>query len=122
MDIDRERRMMRLFEEALDWPEAAREERLRYVLAKEPDVLAAVLAMLRADRSSALIPTQPPEPATREDELPPPARIGNYRIIDEIGRGGMGLVYRAARDDGLFDQHVAIKIIRRSVFSTSTQK
>jgi len=48
-------------------------------------------------------------------------RIGNYRIIEEIGRGGMGLVYRAARDDGLFDQQVAIKVIRRNVLSPAMQ-
>lgn len=42
MDIERERRVLRLFEEALDWPEAAREERLRALLAVEPDVLTEV--------------------------------------------------------------------------------
>ncbi len=119
--MERERRVLRLFEEALDWPQAAREERLREVLADEPDVLAAVLAMLAADRSAALIPTVPPEPATPEEELPPPQRIGNYRIVEEIGRGGMGLVYRGARDDGLFDQQVAIKVIRRNVLSPAMQ-
>ncbi|WP_310531805.1 serine/threonine-protein kinase [Novosphingobium sp.] len=122
MDIEHERRVLRLFEEALDWPEAAREERLRALLAVEPDVLTEVLAMLRADRSAALIPTQPPEPAGPEEELPPPERIGNYRIVEEIGRGGMGLVYRAARDDGLFDQQVAIKVIRRNIFSATTHE
>ena len=122
MDIERERRVLRLFEEALDWPAAAREERLRDVLAGEPDVLADVLAMLRADQSSALIPTVPPEPAHLLDERPPPERIGNYRIIEEIGRGGMGLVYRAARDDGLFDQQVAIKLIRTTVLSDITHE
>ncbi len=122
MDIERERRVLRLFEEALDWPEAAREERLRAVLVNEPAVLAEVLAMLRADRSAAMIPTQPPEPAELEKEPPPPERIGNYRIIEEIGRGGMGLVYRAARDDGLFDQQVAIKVIRRNIFSATTHE
>lgn len=122
MDIERERRVLRVFEEALDWPEAAREERLRHVLAAEPDVLEAVIAMLRADRSAALIPTQPPEPETLAEETAAPTRIGNYRIIEEIGRGGMGLVYRAARDDGLFDQQVAIKVIRRTIFSDTTHE
>jgi eukaryotic-like serine/threonine-protein kinase len=122
MDIAREQRVMRLFEEALDWPVAAREARLQDLLGKEPDFLAAVLAMLRADAKAAMLPTEPPEPASLDEEVSMPERIGNYRIIEEIGRGGMGLVYRAARDDGLFDQQVAIKVIRRNVFSATTQE
>ena len=40
-----------------------------------------------------------------------PARIGAYRIVREIGRGGMGVVYLAERADGEFRQRVAIKLI-----------
>ncbi len=123
MDLEREKRVIRLFEEALDWPPAAREPRLREVLAAEPDVLASVLAMLKADDASAMLPTMPPEPAELDDiDRAMPERIGNYRIVEEIGRGGMGLVYRAARDDGLFDQQVAIKMIRRNIFSATTHE
>ncbi|QQS41646.1 MAG: protein kinase [Acidobacteriota bacterium] len=42
-------------------------------------------------------------------------RFGNYRIVREIGRGGMGAVFLGERDDGAFQQRVAIKIIRQSV-------
>lgn len=49
---------------------------------------------------------------------PPPAapgeRIGPWRLIEEIGRGGMGSVWRAARADGVFDREVALKLPRRS--------
>jgi serine/threonine protein kinase/Tol biopolymer transport system component/tetratricopeptide (TPR) repeat protein len=40
------------------------------------------------------------------------ARIGAYRLEKEIGRGGMGEVYLAARADSEFDKRVAIKLIR----------
>ncbi len=39
------------------------------------------------------------------------ARIGPYAILHEIGRGGMGTVYLAARADGQFEQKVALKVI-----------
>ncbi len=123
MDVEREKRVIRLFEEALEWPLTARAERLRALLTDEPDILASVLAMLKADDASAMLPTQPPEPVSLGDaDLTKPERIGNYRIVEEIGRGGMGLVYRAARDDGLFDQQVAIKVIRRNIFSATTHE
>src|SRR5690606_39191611 len=42
-------------------------------------------------------------------------RVGAYRLEEEVGRGGMGVVYRARRDDGEFDQTVAIKLIKRGM-------
>ena len=39
-------------------------------------------------------------------------RVGVYKIIEEIGHGGMGEVYRASRVDGQYDKQVAIKLVR----------
>ena len=57
----------------------------------------------------------PPPPASG---TPPPAkgrlsgqRVGSWRLIAEIGRGGMGEVYRAARADEEYQQDVAIKLV-----------
>jgi hypothetical protein len=48
--------------------------------------------------------------------LPPPiacgALIGPYRLVERIGIGGMGEVFRAERDDGTFRQTVALKMLR----------
>ncbi len=39
-------------------------------------------------------------------------RVGAYRIVREIGRGGMGSVYLATRDDEVFQKRVAIKVVK----------
>jgi non-specific serine/threonine protein kinase/serine/threonine-protein kinase len=39
------------------------------------------------------------------------ARVDSYRVVRELGRGGMGRVYLAERADGEFDQQVAIKFM-----------
>jgi hypothetical protein len=44
--------------------------------------------------------------------LPSNTRVGAYRILELIGRGGMGEVYRAERADGQYQQQVALKLIR----------
>jgi eukaryotic-like serine/threonine-protein kinase len=41
--------------------------------------------------------------------------VGHYRLESEIGQGGMGTVYRAARADGTFEKQVAVKVIRRGL-------
>ena len=52
----------------------------------------------------------------RPDSIAPPSRvglrIGAYRIVEEIGHGGMGEVYRAGRADGQYEKEVAIKLVR----------
>jgi Tol biopolymer transport system component/tRNA A-37 threonylcarbamoyl transferase component Bud32 len=39
-------------------------------------------------------------------------RIGPYRVVEEVGHGGMGAVYRGVRADDTYRQEVAIKLIR----------
>ena len=43
---------------------------------------------------------------------PPPKRIGPFRLTRRIGQGGMGDVWLGERDDGLFEQRVAVKLIQ----------
>jgi eukaryotic-like serine/threonine-protein kinase len=38
-------------------------------------------------------------------------RCGNYELIEPIGRGGMGSVWRARRSDGLYNAEVAVKLL-----------
>ncbi|MFT4025528.1 MAG: protein kinase [Novosphingobium sp.] len=46
-----------------------------------------------------------------------PERIGPFKVTGEIARGGMGAVVKAERDDGVFQQTVAIKLIRSDLAS-----
>lgn len=39
-------------------------------------------------------------------------RVGKYRLLHQLGRGGFGVVYLAVRDDDEFKKKVAIKIIK----------
>lgn len=50
--------------------------------------------------------------AGQPTELPEGTRIGPYRVLGQLGRGGMATVYEAERADGEFDQRVAIKVLR----------
>lgn len=53
-----------------------------------------------------------------ESSVPPHflgRRIGAYRLIRELGRGGMGAVFLASRDDAEFKKSVAIKLIKRGM-------
>ncbi len=53
-----------------------------------------------------------------EARVPDPIgrRIGSFRIVKRLGQGGMATVFLAVRDGADFEQHVALKLLRRDAF------
>ncbi|MEM9595571.1 MAG: serine/threonine-protein kinase, partial [Acidobacteriota bacterium] len=73
-----------------------------------------VEALLEADRAGADGLRPDIAAATEALILPglgPRDSVGPYRIVRELGRGGMGVVFAAVRDDGEYRQQVALKIM-----------
>lgn len=113
VDPERWRRLQELFHRAVDLGERERaafvaaecagdaelRAELDQLLASDPDADDAFRHV--ADRA---------RPAPRDPRLG--RRLGVYELVDRIAEGGMGVVYRARRVDGLFEHDVAIKLIR----------
>lgn len=105
-----------LFEEAAARPAQDRDGWLVAQTAGDDEVLAEVRRLLEADETAeryfdTLGNRLRPAEGRREPELAIPETIGPWRVLREVGRGGMGRVFEAERDDGLFDQRVAIKVV-----------
>jgi serine/threonine-protein kinase len=114
---DAERRALALFERLAGRPEDGRfRERL---LKTETDAVRARVAALEASaaRAAGAIPTLVPGSGDCGGAALPPHRLGAFRLTDLIGRGGMGEVWLGLRDDGLYEQQVAVKLIQRRVLA-----
>jgi eukaryotic-like serine/threonine-protein kinase len=61
----------------------------------------------------------PPEPRA-EPAVPPLGRLGQYELVQLLGRGGMGAVYKA-RQPGL-DRWVAVKVLAAGAFADQTAR
>ena len=105
-----ERRVLALMERLVAHPGKAR-FRARLLKNESPAVLARIAALERAGAAKASMPTQLP-PGLDAALLPPPERFGPFAFVRPIGAGGMGEVWEGRRDDGLFEQRVAIKLIQ----------
>jgi serine/threonine protein kinase len=57
-----------------------------------------------------------------DDERLEGVRLGPYRLLEKIDEGGASLVYRAARDDALYDREVAIKLLRFGLVSDELER
>jgi eukaryotic-like serine/threonine-protein kinase len=117
MTTDRWFLVKALFQDAVDRAPAEREAHLAAACGGDADLRAAVDRLLAAhsDASGFLESTCPVDPALLERappaDDPAPSQIGPYRVIRELGRGGMGTVYLADRDDPSLRRTVAIKVV-----------
>jgi WD40 repeat protein/predicted Ser/Thr protein kinase len=110
---ERHERLTELFGEALDLGADARTTLIERVRASDPDLVDELVALLAADASGgdllstgALAATVDDRPASRRDT---DVRIPGYRVLGEIGEGGMGTVYEAEQHEPR--RRVAIKVL-----------
>jgi eukaryotic-like serine/threonine-protein kinase len=119
MNCNRRKEIERVFEAALDQPAPARRRWVSDVCGGDEDLRASVLRLLRAHQRAEGILDHSAAAASglREPDAEHVAerRIGAYRLVREVGRGGMSIVYLAERDDRQYRQTVAVKVIRRGL-------
>ncbi len=117
------RRADEVFEELLDVPSEKRSEAL-VGRGLAPQVVDLVRRLLAEDDRLGPLDQPLGWEATPVAEVPALTgrRMGVYRLVEEIGRGGMGVVYRARRDAGDFEQEVAIKALPLGLIPTAATR
>lgn len=108
--------------DALERDAKARPAFLRSACGHDTRLMEEVLALLaRSEDAARVLGESAAEfaaPLLAEEDsvdLRPGQRIGSYRIEEERGRGGMGVVYRATRGDGVYEKSVALKLVKRGM-------
>jgi non-specific serine/threonine protein kinase/serine/threonine-protein kinase len=95
---------------ALAEPEDGRAAWLERACGQDPALLSEVRFLLASFQGSA------PEPgalaAQAEASPESPQQLGPYRLVRQLGEGGMGAVFLATRADAEFEKKVAVKLIR----------
>ena len=122
-DADLWTRADALFDEALQRPPDERTAWLRAACGSDPEAYARVERLLaREAEAEAALGERATDFAGRlldavgeEAGLAPGTRVGPYAVVEEVGRGGMGAVYRARRADGAFERAVALKLVKRGM-------
>lgn len=119
MDVTRWNRLTTLFREILEKDDAARTAMLGKLRVQDPDIFREIKSLLAADHDENSILDGFAVDAIDLDDLLSidGSRIGPWRVIRRIGSGGMGNVYLAEREEGGFEQRVALKLIRHGLDS-----
>jgi eukaryotic-like serine/threonine-protein kinase len=119
MTPERWQRIKEIFEQAVELEPGARTAFLDAACAADGGLRREVETLLAADAADGSFIEAPAIEAVTDlfPAAPPEAvegrRVGPYKLLREIGRGGMGAVYLAARADGQYQQRVALKLIAR---------
>ena len=112
-------RIKAIFTEALDRPAAERAAMLAARCKDQPDVRAEVESLLAShDRAGEFLNGSPTDVFAQDvvSDLTGHT-LGAFRLIEPIGRGGMGVVYRAERATAEFTQQAAVKVLEASLRS-----
>lgn len=112
-------RLFELFERIADADHATRQRLLDDVGRDDPAMRARIERLLALDASQRDIASDVAgwRHALDDDDDTPPERLGAWRVVREIGSGGMGRVFLATRDDGEYEQTVALKVVRGELAS-----
>ena len=122
-------RLRALFDAVLDLPDGAHAAWIAQNVT-DPDERAALLRLLAAadDTDRGFLDTPIGEHAGKlaGDSVLAESlvgqRIGAFRLVRLLGKGGMAAVFLGAREDGDFRQDVAIKLLRRGLYSEVEQR
>ncbi len=124
IDHEQWREISTVLDAVLDLSESDRLDYLDVACAGKPELRALVESLLQADSKDEDFLETPAVDFVPElfgDELETESvaadAVPPYRIIGEVGRGGMGTVHLAERADGHFEQRVALKIVRGGLSS-----
>ena len=115
---ERYARASELFQSAAELPPPERAAFLQAECGGDDALQREVESLLEADARSDSFIEEPisaiPADLVTEENLAG-RQFGAYRVIRELGRGGLGAVYLAARADDEFRKEVAVKLIRRGL-------
>jgi serine/threonine protein kinase len=103
---NRHAQMRRIFDAALTLPVAQRHEYIRSACGGDESLRMELSALLQANDDAGTFLLSPAQAQSQAQ-----ITIGPYRVIRELGRGGMGVVYLGMRDDGTFRKAVALKVL-----------
>jgi non-specific serine/threonine protein kinase/serine/threonine-protein kinase len=117
MNPERWQQIRQVFEQAVAIESHQRSDFLDKACATDPELRREVESLLSYESRARGDFLKTPaidllEPATRPSNGRIGHRVGVYQILQQIGHGGMGEVYRAVRADGQYEKQVAIKFVR----------
>jgi WD40 repeat protein len=107
-------------EEYLAAAEAGRAPPREEFLARHPELADDLDACLGALHLIGQAAAGPRAPAARQPPEPAPGTLGDFRLIREVGRGGMGIVYEAEQLS--LGRRVALKVIRAGAPATAAER
>ncbi len=109
--------LWRCFEQIIELPKSQQSKRIQQIKQQHPQLFPELAEVLKSHRTESSVLDRQVSDHDYQQDFKPPKSIAGFQILEPLGSGGIGDVYKAKKQEDGFERTVAIKFAPAGKYS-----